>query len=230
MYSISLGGIRNALSLLAEGASPIVFIAGVVGAVALTFAAIKQRVANQFDDDLARGDAGWILLAPAGVVAIQFFLLADGKPPEYARFALLPITFLLVAAFTAIGRLTSIRARSTLAVAAMILTLAFGSMYVVAFLRDCGGRTSRTLNAGAIHALIRLGSRTLHTPAEPAPYVLPPLDLFDWNIVLAPPGVSVDADVSIAPDHANSPAPISWADIRFRIDLHPREPFGGDRE
>ena len=35
-------------------------------------------------------DIGWLLAVPACLSAIQFLLLAADKPPEYARFAMLP--------------------------------------------------------------------------------------------------------------------------------------------
>lgn len=217
MYSIGLGGLTNALALLAEGASPVVLIAGVIGLVALTYSAIQRRRANSFDEASARGEPGWLLLAPAGVVTIQFVLLADGKPPEYARFGLLAVTFLLVAAFTAIGRIQPVRARALLAFSLTVLTIAFGTVYILAFLRDCRPHTSRTRAAEQLLAIHPRFSRTVGVSAEPAPYIAPPIDLFTRELLYIPPGVEAFPQVRITLDPARSPAPISWADSRFRV-------------
>src|SRR5207249_4560472 len=99
MYRLSFGGIANALSLLLLGTSPALAAIGVAGAVflLLTFTMRRLRPPEQSYCP-GRGDVAWLLAAPAALVMIQYLLLADGKPPEYARFALLPDTFLLLCA------------------------------------------------------------------------------------------------------------------------------------
>ena len=168
-----------------------------------------------------------MLVAPAIAVAIQFFLLAAGKPPEYARFGLLIDAFLLVIAFNAAGRLRSAGARRVAAVAIVLLTLPFGAIYVTGFVRDSGGQTSRLAAAAKLKELVGAGATRILVPAEPAPYCMPPVDLFRARLILAPPGHPAPADVIVVTDPRASPAPISWADVRFEIIAPPAGPASG---
>jgi hypothetical protein len=187
---------------------------------------VRRRKWGCIDECPGRGDVGWLLLAPAVFVALQFVLLAGGKPPEYARFGLLPDTFLVVSAFAGIALLRTARPRAILAVATTALTLAFGIPCVAAFVRDSRPVTSRLRAAEAIlngkksDPQIRI---VLH--AEPAPYCAPPVDLFSHPVVLVPRRTRLASDaakwVVVDVDQARSPAPISWADTRFSV-VHTR--------
>jgi hypothetical protein len=221
MYRIGVGGLRNAAALVVEGASPIVTIGGGVGLVVLAYAALRRRAAGCDDDGCpGRGDVGWLLAAPAALVAIQFVLLAANKPPEYARFALLPDAFLLVAAFAAIGRLRCGRPRAALAVALTLLTLASGLPYLAAFVRDTRPENSRIVAARHLKTLIDGGATTVAVFAEPAPYCMPPIDLFRSRLVLVPPGQAAPAGaIVVRVEPQLSAAPISWADARFTVSL-----------
>jgi hypothetical protein len=225
MYRISLGGVGNAFRLIVEGTSPIVVIAGVVGLVVLLAARLERRRLGCIEECPGRGDVGWLLLAPTGLVIVQFVLLAGQKPPEYARFGLLPSTFLVVSAFAAIALLRTARPRSTAAVATTLLTLPFALPYTTAFVRDSRPVTSRLAAAGRVRELTRTqGVEQLVLLAEPAPYCAPPVDLFQPRVVLARQGTRVASDsaetVLVTVDPEASMAPISWADVRFLI----REP------
>jgi hypothetical protein len=230
MYAMSLGGVRNAIALIAEGASPIVMVAGLVGGVTLAYLGQRRRAVGEVVGSLGRGDVGWLLAGPAVVIALQFLLLASQKPAEYARFALVPDAFLLVAAFAAIGRIRTTRARITLAVALPVLTFAFGLMYVIAFVRDCSAHPSRLLAAERIRSLLDQGVATIGVIAEPAPYDLPPVDLFRGWLLFAPPGQIAPADAIVELDPGAAIAPISWADAHFSIALmiqpRPKAPAG----
>ena len=218
MYRVSVGGVGNAVRLIVEGASPVIVIGGVIGLVVLLAARLRRRRLGCIDECPGRGDIGWLLLAPTLLVLLQFFLLADRKPAEYARFALLPDTFLLIAAFAAAALLRSASARATLAVAMMLLTLAFGVPYVAAFVRDSRPVTSRLAAAESIRRLAPQGTDIV-TYADPAPYSMPPVDLFRNRLLVAPRGMAVDSAQAlvVSVDEAASVAPISWADVRFEI-------------
>ncbi len=73
-----------------------------------------------------------------------------------------------------------------------------------------------------LRRLADAGATTLAIDAEPAPYTLPPVDLFRWKIVLLPrdSAMQVDADVRIDPVDQIG-APISWAEKPFRIEVRP---------
>jgi hypothetical protein len=212
MYRIGVGGAWNALSLIVEGASPVVVVAGIVGVVVLLFTHMTGRRA---DGD--GGNVGWLLAAPAAAVLAQFILLANNKPPEYARFALVPNVLLLVAAMAAIGKLRSSRSRVALATGVMIATAIFGAPYLIAFINDSAATTSRLEAALRLTALRGSGNTIVRVTAEPAPYCLPPMDIFQTRMMLAPADHAIVADAMVTVDTQHSPAPISWADVRFII-------------
>jgi hypothetical protein len=182
MYGPSLRGIPNAALLIAEGASPILAVAGAVGGlVLLTRASLRNRGVGCDHACRGRGDVGWLLLVPAGVILIQFVMLAAGKPGEYARFALLPDIALAVAAMTGIDAFVrSARARAALAGVLVLTTAVVGFAYVRAFVRDAGPETSRLVAARYLAA----HPGDLILSAEPAPYAVPPVDLFRRELVL----------------------------------------------
>jgi hypothetical protein len=208
MYATSFGGIRNAARLLVEAASPIGVIAGVIG-----LAIVARRPTRQ--------SLGYLLAAPALAALIQFIVLASNKPPEYARFAMLITAGLVVAAWVTIQRIKSPSARATLTVAVTIFTLCFGLIYVRAFHRDSQETTSRIASAHLLSMLntwpASAAGVTIAVPAEPAPYCMPPVDLFRNRLILVPPGEPVPADVIVSLPEYHSFAPISWADVRFFI-------------
>ncbi|MEA2708440.1 MAG: hypothetical protein QOF78_1041 [Phycisphaerales bacterium] len=230
MYRISFGGVGNAFRLIAEGASPVVLIGGVIGLAVLIAARRRRRRDGCIEECPGRGDVGWLLLAPAGLVLLQFILLADGKPAEYARFALLPNTFLVVAAFAGIALLHGSRPRATLAIGLTMLTVGFGAPYVLAFVRDSRTVTSRLVAAERIRELSRTtGVSDIILTAEPAPYSAPPVDLFRNRLILAPKDALLASEAAksisilVTIDPALAPAPVSWADVRFVIEnVHPR--------
>ena len=232
MYRVRLGGIGNALALIVEGASPLVVIGGVVGGAVLLAARVRRRKIGCIEDCPGRGDVGWLLLAPTVLVLLQFVLLAYGKPPEYARFALLPDTFLVVTAFAGIALLHAAPPRGVLAVALTLLTLCFGLPYVAAFVRDSGTETSRIAAARRVQELTRTsGATNVVLEAEPAPFSAPAVDLFRNRVVLARSGARVASDaaksVSVRVDASRSAAPISWADVPFaveQLDARPAAP------
>ena len=218
MYRINVGGVSDALRLLVDGASPIVVIGGVVGLAVLLAAKLRRRRLGCIEECPGRGDVGWLLLAPTALVVVQFVLLADGKPPEYARFGLLPDTFLLVSAFAGIALLRSARPRAILAVATTAITLAFSMPYVRAFVRDAGPNNSRLVAARQIQ---KRSAADLYIRAEPAPYAVPPVDLFRTRLLLTQARGSADAEVLFAsPWHSS--APISWADTSFLFETSTR--------
>jgi hypothetical protein len=212
MYHIDFGGAANAARLILEGASPILVIAALIGALSLIWRRLRPACACA-----GKSDVGWLLAAPAMLVAIQFFLLAAGKPPEYARFGLLIDVFLLVVAFAAAARLQSHRARRAAAVAIVAFVVPFAVPYVVAFVRDASAEPSRLVAARTIKTYLDQGAATVRLGAEPAPYNTPPIDLFRARLLLPPPGEPVPADVIVQLDARASPAPICWADKRFGI-------------
>jgi hypothetical protein len=130
----------------------------------------------------------WILLAvPAGLVLLQFLALAAGKPGEYGRFAIFPDIVLGIAAITAAARAMRSGAARALVISMLVLaTVKAGLAYEQGFLRDTLPYTSRLKAAARIQMLVDEGRTRVATWAEPAPYEMPPVDLFRTRLLLLP--------------------------------------------
>ncbi len=202
----------TAARLVVAGASPV----PVVLAVAAGLLAVRRRRLT--------GGPGWLLGVVAAGVAVQFVVLAAGKPAEYARFALTLDVALAIAAAVAATRLP-VRPREAAGLGVLLVasTALFGLRYDLNYLADGRPASTRRVAAVQLAALARPG-RMLAVRGDPAPYGLPPVDLFTWRIVRVPAEgtgvVSPDA-VSVvptdtAPAHSVS-SPISWAGKPFDI-------------
>jgi len=226
----SLDALWNAARLIAEGTSPLLAAAGFVGAVALGWRAWRVR-RDPTPDALARRAAGLLLAAPALLVLAQFVVLAAGKPGEYGRFAILPDTFFAVEAVVAAVTFLPSRAHRRLALGAMALTtFIFGAAYVRHFLGDASVTPTRLR---AAEALAKLPPGTaIGLENDPAPYNLPPVNLFDRDLVLMPRRGNDDRSTGVVevrpvdvPDESSVPradaidrlfpARISWAGKHF---------------
>ena len=188
MYQVSgsANGFINGLRLVAEGTSPLLAAAGLAGAAGLLLRA--RRRPSDFPPVGVRHVMS-LLALPAAIVMVQFVALGAGKPGEYGRFALLPDTVLCVMAVAGIYRLTERPAWRGVALAGLIAaTGVFGVAYTARFIADAAGQTSRLALA---ERLDELGPVPLAVTAEPAPYCLPPVNLFDRPIELLPRGTSM---------------------------------------
>ena len=108
----------------------------------------------------------------------------------------------------------------------MPLTIAFGLVYLAAFVRDTRPITSRLATAAMLQKMWDhpIGA-TIAVPAEPAPYCMPPVDLFRNRLILVPPNESAPADIVVSLLEYHSAAPISWANVRFFITRRPAPPW-----
>jgi hypothetical protein len=181
---LSGAGLFNAMLLIGEGASFLLAAVGIVGAIALGVRVVRMR-RSATQDEVRRRATGLLLAAPALLVAAIFVLLAANQPADYARFALPFDLFLLVEAVVAVATFVprgwGRRVSYGLLVAS---TLFMGHVYVHHFLRDTTPDTTRMEAAVEIRRLLASGDSVLVTPIEPAPWSMPPVDLFRWKIVL----------------------------------------------
>jgi hypothetical protein len=106
-----------------------------------------------------------------------------------------------------------------------------GVFYVRGFMWDARPETGRIEQARLLRNESEQGARTLAVWAEPAPYCMPPVDLFRWQILLLPEGAGTQegvriADVSVRPvDYLTergwrssfASTPIGWADKPFEV-------------
>lgn len=251
MYEVSRlrEGALNAAWLILEGTSPILAVFGIGGALWLGARSVFRRSPTEMNASTPAG-LGWLLAAPVLVILIQFIALAAGKPGEYGRFAVLPDMALAIAAVAAVRRrITQLVHGAIPMLLLLVMTGSAGSEYLFGFARDASINTSRSQAALQLQAYHQSGARTLGVVAEPAPYCLPPVDLFHWQVYLLPPDIDAETirqvDVLVRPwgtrpfaspaemvSHRPDPPvllnldtkPISWADKRFDIEVRRRAP------
>ena len=208
----------NSLRLIAVGAALPLAVAGVCGLIVLA--------ARRSGPGQAPSGIGMMLGLAALVVLVPFALFAADKSGEYARFALLIDVALAMAAVVAIGRIVRRQAIQTVIGALLVIaTAVYSAAYERGFWRDASTANSRIAAAQALdHRLQSFAPEArpaLGVDAEPAPYCLPPVDLFRWKLVLLPPGrARGEVDITVVPDdafHVWDPrsTPMSWADKRF---------------
>lgn len=247
MYGLSniASGAMNAVNLIGEGTSRLLAVMGLVGGCALMIRRPKLPGPDQSDLTAAL----WLIAAPALTVALVMALLGAGKPAEYGRFVMLTDCALLLGAFVAGDRFLKGKVERIAAPLILIATTAFfGLIYLRGFYRDASPEPSRLVQAAAIQKLWRQGYRTLATPRDPAPYNLPPVNLFDWHLYLLPrhqalrtdemlpdvivrpvdrpvqtpgTGILLYAQTPDPASHRPFASPISWADKPMEI-LHRR--------
>lgn len=217
-YQASLSGLANAAKLTRIGTSSLLAIAGLVGAVAWVAAYRQQAL-------------GALIVAPALAAAAPFFLFAFDQPPDYARFALTLDIALMIAALAIIGRIRSPAARASTIVVLTLTTVLSGGMLLRGFVLDRHAIVPGNSRLEAARELERWkqidGYRRLVIFAEPAPYCLPPVDLWHWQIILMPRNATLreamhaggDLVVSVDDEDRVDPAGtrISWASKRFAI-------------
>jgi len=242
-------GLRRAAVLVAEGTSPLTAAIGLLGVVFLGVLVLVARDGPAQASDrppASRAAPLWLLLAPAAIVFVQFAVAAAGKPGEYGRFAIFPDIVLAIIAAVLISCLRAgapfVRILFALV---LLLTVAPRSYsYVRHFVVDARGGTRLAAAERLADMKARLGPLTIATLAEPAPYCMPPVDLFGNRLYLLPraatprsltpmpdvllavadePGTAVTGAWSVdykaeSPGRGASglaPARISWADKPF---------------
>ena len=241
-------GLPNGMLLIGLGTSFLLGAAGIVGAGALGIRAWRWRD-RMYDQSGGRGSgsteprppvmpevesrrrATGLLLAVATVPTGLFFLLfASRQPADYARFALPFDVFLAIEAVVAVATFVRPPLAKTICFSLLIITTGyFGMRYVAGFSADASGDTTRIVAAGEIRRHFQVDGQILATREEPAPWSLPPADLFRWKIIVPPRTLGPDAPypaatLTIGPvDYPESRSilewlnatPISWAGRRF---------------
>lgn len=190
----------NALCLIGEGTSIVLALAGLAGLIALAVRDWQWVSSNPPVGP--RFVAHWLLAAPAFLTLVQFVVFAHGQGGEYARFALFVDVTLCLAAVVALDTFTRYwKLRTVCQIVLLLATAVPGAAYVESFLRDSTSHHTRLRQAEQLAQLHRNGARILLTDRVPAPYCLPPVNLFEWTIIPGPRGQhdthAPDADVSI---------------------------------
>lgn len=226
MYDVgaSGGALENAARLIAEGTSPVLAAAGAIALAAWGVMAARWKhhsaYAGTRPTTLPPGHVLCLLGVPALLVTVQFVALGQGKPGEYGRFALLPDTLLALAAVAGAARLPWRRAAAGGLALLFVSTAFFGAIYLDKFIADAQPVTTRLAEAQRLAELNARGARRMLIVAEPAPYSLPPVNVFEWRIELAPRGrptpgeVLERADVFVrAVDRPSGAAPAGFVQL-----------------
>jgi hypothetical protein len=239
--ALSIAALKITAVSIMEGTSPGLTVMGVLAFVVIAVRGwqLRRREAKNAPGTAPRPVSRfWFLVVPSVAVVIQMVLLAQGKTAEYGRFALLPDVALSIAAAVLIGSLQmKPRDRDMIAVLLVAGTLFFGARYDANFVRDGRPDSTRRRAAVALDTYSQV-AQTLDVFSEPAPYCLPPVDLFTWRIVLVPPAQLTEippGSVVVRPIDAEEklpsgirrykslfepeplPSPISWANKPFEI-------------
>ncbi len=212
MFTLGLNwpAIENAAWLVGQGTSPAIAVGGAIAAIALIIRAVLRKTR-------ARRHSAWMLFAPSALGLGQFALFASGQPAEYGRFAVLVDVALMIGATTGFWRvLERLEWRPELLVVLGLAAAVPGSRYYPAFVSDATGPSSRMLAAEVVEELRLVGGRSVGVFAEPAPYAVPPLNLFGWRVVLLPrdynPATDRDPpDVIVRAVDRIRPLPPEWA-------------------
>jgi hypothetical protein len=175
-FNAPLRSVTTAALLLGEGAGALTAIIGLAAAIALCWRGEDQRLLTIR-----------ILLLLSAMVLIQFILLAGGKPGEYGRFAIVADIVLGMACSIWIGR-SSLRRfeRVEMLLLILLLTALGGGEYLGNFVADSGATPRRIELAELLDSTRTAGATTLGVYDDPAPYSLPPVDLFRWHIFKLP--------------------------------------------
>lgn len=174
MYRVGelAGGALRVGELLIESVGLAVPIVGL-----LALAWLARRYPRQAATSAAMGVV--VLLLGAAIGA--------GKPAEFARFLLLPVVLLCVAAAAAVARLGFRRPLAALVLAVLVLAVMKTPAYIRSFATEARGEhESRHTAARFIHDYVPV-DEPIGVVQVPAPYAVPPIDFAHRTVLLLPP-------------------------------------------
>jgi hypothetical protein len=230
---LTANSISRSLLLIDSGTSILLGAAGGLAAILLAWRASRVKCTDP--QELRRRATGMLLAITTLPTAVAFILFANGQPADYARFALPFDVFLSIEAVVAIATFIRRPRARVMAYGLLVFTTATsGWHYVIGFVRDSTDQTTRLVAAAQIHDLLGTHDHVLlASREEPAPWSLPPVNLFRWRVIVVPRGWPEDkpfpeALMTIGPaDFASysevpqllSPPDMSWADKAFTIQM-----------
>ncbi|MEL7238080.1 MAG: hypothetical protein AAGK78_04395 [Planctomycetota bacterium] len=196
-----LDGAVNGLSLMWHAATPGVIVLGMVG----LFIMLRDGATRRF--------VVLLIVTMLSVVG-PYLLLAAGRPAEHARFALFADAAFLIPACWLAHRFVTTWVVNASALVSVLWLAGHGLLYQGVYVLE--GPDGRSDMSGLEEKFDQL-----HTAFEPAPWSMPPVDLWHWEIRLRegspyekrdpPPGV-----VTVRPvDHGATR--MSWANKRIEV-------------
>lgn len=129
-----------------------------------------------------------VIAGAAGLVLILLGIaIGAGKPPEFARFFVVPATLICVSAAVALAEVGRRSRVIALVLLSACLFTADGWDYATSFRLDAAGTTdSRSMAAAWLAEHLQAGD-SIGVLQEPAPYAVPPLDFATRRVLLLPP-------------------------------------------
>jgi hypothetical protein len=164
-------GLESAASLLLLAAGGGLLAAGVAGLGWLLRRAAAQTL---------------IAAAPGAALLTLTIALGAHKPAEFARFLVVPVALLAIAAAAFIIELARRSRVGALLVAAAVVLLLPTPAYIASFARDVGGTTESRYQAAQWLIRHAAPADAVAVLQEPAPYAVPPLDFSRRTVVLLP--------------------------------------------
>ncbi len=178
-----MDSLRNGFLLMADGVSPVLFGACLCAIAIFGLTKLKKGIRTESGDH--RGMLLLILLPAIGNL-VQFIQFAGNQDAAYGRFALLADVVLCITAAVILCRMVQRRLGRVVVLSFLTATTAFeGYAYLRAFQNDTCGLTSRVATAWSIRQLEGRAT-TLGVFNDPAPYSVPPVNLFHWRLELLP--------------------------------------------
>lgn len=158
--------------LLVESAGVSVPVIGIVG----LFLLLQRRAAVTVIG--AAAGAGMLVLC---------VLLGAGKPAEFARFLILPVLLLNVAAAWSVATVARRHPIAGWLLAVAVLALMKPAAYVRSFYIDARGANESRYRAARYLVEHMAAEDAIGVLQEPAPYAVPPLDFAHRRVLLLPP-------------------------------------------
>jgi hypothetical protein len=140
---------------------------------------------------------------PALLVLLQFTAAAAGQPGPYGRFALLLDIALGITVMVSLTRLR-VGYQVAVSIPCVLVTCLWTFHYLSGLAFDCSDAPSRLERADKLAWHADYGEESIAVFAVPAPYVMPPVNLFQYRVLLMPKDRKVaeaqmDADLIVMP-------------------------------
>ena len=157
---------------------------GVIGAGLIGFVWLLRRWPRET----------WLVAVSGLAMLLICVLLGAGKPAEFARFLILPVSLLCIAAAVLLTRLARRQRLLALVAGCVVLGLMRTPAYIHSFAIDAADvNESRRLAAQYLRENVD-PSDSIGLLQEPAPYAVPPLDFAKQEILWLPPSEPAQFD------------------------------------